>query len=537
MKRKIIAKYSISLRGSSCSGWTRTDGIVRCGSGAVDLFDFLNFFLVTTYDQLQRPATRSGSAGRLQTSANSRKLNQPTPSFFPTAKPAKPLNAGHKDIIIGIFQNKAADQYATVSRDGVLSTWSKDLKYQRSFKVADPRMSLGGNRHTSAGFIQATCMTPNTGLIAVASMKRIIRFYDFNTSDRNKNDETNTTTPTFQFKPSTRPTMCLNCVAMPDGREFLMRGGDEGTVDCQFLKPGWHRVEGAALGTFNQQKFREEFSEKFQYKTHDSWVTKVNYVDDINSVVSTGHDNVLAMMDLETMKVKWRLDSSRVRFSSLSERAHTRGIRTWDFSRQFSVFCTGGVERTVQLWSPFVNRPVGSLRGSNSSAIDIKINDGDFQIITLGADKTIKVWDIRNQKCVATITDSTNQLPENSFSAMLYDRHNEQLLTGSGRPQMYNLKRAVSVRETYYNFVAITTCSSKNLVAVADESNEIRMFRAGSGRGVSTFCGCPPDNGAVTALAFDSDEIRLLVAANDGFIRLFNHGELPRSCASRVLVL
>ncbi len=96
-----------------------------------------------------------------------------------------------------------------------------------------------------------------------------------------------------------------------------------------------------------RQKFREEYAEKFKYKPHDSWVTKVDYVDDINSVVSTGHDNVLAMMDLETRKIKWRLDSSRVRFSSLSERAHTRGIRTWDFSSQFSVFCTGGVERTV----------------------------------------------------------------------------------------------------------------------------------------------------------------------------------------------
>ena len=60
------------------------------------------------------------------------------------------------------------------------------------------------------------------------------------------------------------------------------------------------------------------------------------------------------------------------------------------------IMASCGEERTVSMWDPFTKKPITNLHGHTSSLVDLAINEDRFHLMTLGADKVVKVWDIRN---------------------------------------------------------------------------------------------------------------------------------------------
>lgn len=51
----------------------------------------------------------------------------------------------------------------------------------------------------------------------------------------------------------------------------------------------------------------------------------------------------------------------------------------------------GGQDRRILLWNPFSKKSLATLTGHTSSVVSIVVNDNDNQIISLGADKQVKV--------------------------------------------------------------------------------------------------------------------------------------------------
>lgn len=59
-----------------------------------------------------------------------------------------------------------------------------------------------------------------------------------------------------------------------------------------------------------------------------------------------------------------------------------------------------GLDRYALLSSPFGSKPIAILPNHSASLESIAINDHNFQIVTLCTDKTVRIWDIRNYKCL-----------------------------------------------------------------------------------------------------------------------------------------
>ena len=482
-------------------------------SGDINLFAFLNFFLVTSHDQLQRPST--GKTHR----QSKRSGDAETQTFSSTPVVATPKTVTHKDLMIGIHRHRLSEQIVTISRDGILYSWTKDLKFQRSFRCNDPKVVAPKGQSNTPGMVVASCYTPVTNLVGVASMKRNIRFFDMCMDDRHS-----TTPLAIQLPQQPRAVMSLHVDALERaGTEIFTHGCDAGHVSFQILKPGWHKFEGARDGTLNDRKFYKEYPVT-TYHAHKDWVAKAAYVESVNSIASAAADNLLSLYDLEALKTKWSLDLSSVKSASHGDACHARGVRTWDWSRRYSMFATGGVERIVQLWSPFVNRPVGYLENNagGSSIHHVIFNDTDNQLIALeGTAKRVRIWDIRMQRCLGEVQDQASV--DSAFMSMFYDTETEQLVVGGCRPQIH-IKKGTAMVETHDSYVAMAVCDRKNLIAVADDKNQILLWRVGSGRHVFSFSACPLELGAVTCIAFDHEDQRLLVGCNSGRIRLFNYG-------------
>jgi len=494
-------------------------------SGDMDLYAFLNFFLVTSHDQLQRPST-----GKTKTRTK-RRGDADTLSLSSIPILATPKTATHKDLMVGIYRHRLSDQMVTISRDGFLYSWTKDLKFQRSFRCNDPKVATPKGQNNTPGLVTGSCYTPVTSLVGVATMKRNIRFFDMSIVD----DRNSTVPLAIQLPQQPRAVMSLHVEALERaGNEIFTHGCDAGHVSFQILKPGWHKFEGARDGMVNEKRFYKEYP-VVTYHSHNDWVTKAAYVESVNSIVSAAADNLLSLYDLEALKTKWSLDLSSVK-SAHGDACHARGVRTWDWSRQYSMFATGGVERIVHLWSPFVNRPVGYLEDKvgGSSIHKVIFNDADNTLIALeGTAKRVRIWDIRMQRCIGQVQDEASV--DSAFMSMLYDNETEQLVLGGCRPQMH-MKQGTALVETHDSYVATAVCARKNLIAVANEKNQIQLFRVGSGRHVFSFSACPPEMGAVTCVDFDHEDQRLLVGCNNGHIRLFNYGNgQVRNCDNGLL--
>ena len=125
------------------------------------------------------------------------------------------------------------------------------------------------------------------------------------------------------------------------------------------------------------------------------------------------------------------------------------------------------------------------------------------------------------QRCLGEVQDHASV--DSAFMSMFYDTDTEQLVVGGCRPQIH-MKTGTVMVQALQNYVAMAVCDRKNLIAVADDKNQILLWRVGSGRHVFSFSACPLELGAVTCIAFDHEDQRLLVGCNSGRIRLFNYG-------------
>lgn len=69
-----------------------------------------------------------------------------------------------------------------------------------------------------------------------------------------------------------------------------------------------------------------------------------------------------------------------------------KGVKTFDLCTGKNVLVTGGMDRVIRLWNPYLpSRPVARLRGHNAPVFLVKIAVDDNRLFSISADKTVMV--------------------------------------------------------------------------------------------------------------------------------------------------
>jgi len=69
-----------------------------------------------------------------------------------------------------------------------------------------------------------------------------------------------------------------------------------------------------------------------------------------------------------------------------------KGVKTFDLCTGKNVLVTGGMDRVIRLWNPYLPaRPVARLRGHNAPVFLVKIAVEDNRLFSISADKTVLV--------------------------------------------------------------------------------------------------------------------------------------------------
>ncbi|CAF1486320.1 unnamed protein product, partial [Adineta steineri] len=69
-----------------------------------------------------------------------------------------------------------------------------------------------------------------------------------------------------------------------------------------------------------------------------------------------------------------------------------KGVRTFDLCTEKNVLITGGMDRVLRIWNPYLpSRPIARLRGHSAPIFLVKISAEDNRIFSISTDKAVLV--------------------------------------------------------------------------------------------------------------------------------------------------
>ncbi|XP_050802249.1 WD repeat-containing protein 64-like isoform X3 [Gopherus flavomarginatus] len=282
-----------------------------------------------------------------------------------------------------------------------------------------------------------------------------------------------------------------------------------------------------------------------RWKVHNDWVTKIKYINSIESIISSSNDDYTALVIgcvNETKDVQHRLrilmDSSsfptkcslpggaspprRFNCDESQFKVH-RGVKAFDFCKESNILVTGGLDRNIRLWNPYVpGWAIGLLRGHTSPIGFLCIADGNTKLFSVSMDCTVKVWDIEDQSCLLTMIPKANQI-RGEMSVCYFSNELRALYLAADCLVLLHFQQkedrlsnsCMSHNEPIlccqYNrpFRQVVSCSEGSAIKVWDLQNGQLVTEVYEAHG----------DAAVTCMALDTSGKRLITGGRDGSLK------------------
>lgn len=164
----------------------------------------------------------------------------------------------------------------------------------------------------------------------------------------------------------------VNCIAVSADSELLMSGSEEGQVAF------WSIKTGKLLKTFGN---------------HKSAIVSVAFAESATTkyILSSSRDGLVCVRDFYTAKIL------------LSKQTHTTDLLCLAVSRDATMFATGSNDKDCHI----ISLPSGSLKavltGHKGSVQSVAIIQGGKMGITASEDCTLRLWNIAQSECIATL--------------------------------------------------------------------------------------------------------------------------------------
>ncbi|XP_041726824.2 WD repeat-containing protein 49-like [Coregonus clupeaformis] len=208
-----------------------------------------------------------------------------------------------------------------------------------------------------------------------------------------------------------------------------------------------------------------------------------------------------------------------------------KGVMTFDLSKQHNLLVTGGMDRVLRLWNPYVpGKPTGVLNGHSAPIFYLFISSEENRIFSVSMDNTAKIWDIQDQSCLITAHPKAS-LIRGDTSACLYSPSTKALYIAADSLALLSLRTRpqpqghliVSHKEPVlccgysHEFRQVVSCTEGSVVKVWDFDTGSQVFEFGGAHGQS----------AITCMTFDPKGRRLVTGGRDGFLKIwnFNNGQ------------
>ena len=346
-----------------------------------------------------------------------------------------PKSLHHRDMIGGVLAIPKQEKFVTHSRDGSVRVWhAGTLAHLRTLRVSTSQVT--DCKHFS-----------QTNRLVASSIDRAVTFYDAASYE-----------VTAQLTGLDTSPMCIGYWQdLEMESEKMILGDDQGNIALYDVHGGdnLQTEPGSACAVRLYRDAR-----------HADWVTQCNFYPELNFMVSSSLDGTIKIGDIERrsrhcrqlgevgtstattpytccgythygathsmavyllggqawheqghllLRVVQPLQGAHASYATSSHACYghaDRGYTCHDamltvatLTRQVLASC--GLERAISIWNPYTRggKPMAQLVGHTSSVQHVTINEENYQLISCDLSKTMKVWDMRNYKCLQTIQD------------------------------------------------------------------------------------------------------------------------------------
>ena len=184
------------------------------------------------------------------------------------------------------------------------------------------------------------------------------------------------------------------------------------------------------------------------------------------------------------------------------------------------------------MWDPFTRRAITKLYGHNSSVTDLTVNDERQHLISLGMDKSVRVWDVKTYACVLSLFDKVKYRPEDRLTCIHFDTIKNCILLGSRKVNKWLFKTQEEIKTSHEHpiSVAIYNKTFENVVS-CDDGSFISVWDIENGELLSKF-GEVHGTQKITAAEFDATGRRIITAGADGSVKIWNfsNGQCLAQC-------
>ncbi|MBW3597416.1 MAG: WD40 repeat domain-containing protein, partial [Planctomycetes bacterium] len=194
---------------------------------------------------------------------------------------------------------------------------------------------------------------------------------------------------------------------------------------------------------------------------------------------------------------------------------HTGEVRAMAFNKDSTMLITGGADKTARLWDlSDAKFPLAARFDSPAEIAAVAVNDDGSQVFTGGADNVIRRWTAAGEESPA-ITGHTAAV--NALAV-----RGELLVSGSqdGAVRVWNAETGAALRTISHGapVIAVAISPDGSKIASASRDNSVKLWSAADGAALASLTG---HTAPAARLRFRADGAQLLTTSTDG-LRLFD---------------
>ncbi|XP_044944540.1 WD repeat-containing protein 49 isoform X3 [Mustela putorius furo] len=249
---------------------------------------------------------------------------------------------------------------------------------------------------------------------------------------------------------------------------------------------------------------------------HGDWVRQVTYDASLDAFISSTTSNT------NTVVLAWREKSKKhLKMTSFNV---AEGIHAFDYHSQLNLIATAGINKKVCLWNPYVvSKPVGILWGHSASVIAVQFFAARKQLFSFSKDKVLRLWDIQHQLSIQRIACS---FPKSQDFRCLFhfdEAHGRLFISFNNQLALLVMKSEASTRVKSHKKAVTCVLYSSVLKQVisSDAGSTVSFWMIDTGQKTKQFTGCH-GNAAISTMALDANETRLLTGSTDGTIKVWD---------------